>query len=83
MIVVDVPTLTKSLVDSGVPEKKAAAIAMGINQAIRDSNIVSKNALAVRLKDINDKFSQKLYAVTFFSLCMNALMLYVVVKGEY
>jgi hypothetical protein len=83
MIVVDVPTLTKSLVESGVPEKKAAAVAKGINQAISDSNIVSKHALAVRLKDINDKFSRKLYSVIFFSLFMNALMLYVVVKGEY
>lgn len=83
MIVVDVPTLTKSLVGSGVPEKKAAAVAMGINQAMRDSNIVSKHALAVRLKDINDKFSRKFYAFIFFSLCMNALMLYVVVTREF
>ena len=83
MIVVDVPTLTKSLIKSGVPEKKAVAVAMAINQAMSDSNIVSNHALKVRVKDVSNKFTRKLYAVVFFSLCMNALMLYVVVKGEY
>ncbi|PMN76177.1 hypothetical protein, partial [Vibrio sp. 10N.261.45.A6] len=65
MIIVDVPTLTKSLVESGVPEKKATAIAMGINQAISESDPVSKSFLVTKIKKIEDKWSHKLYAVVF------------------
>ncbi|MDE1312722.1 hypothetical protein G6Z90_15900 [Vibrio aestuarianus subsp. cardii] len=83
MIVVDVPTLRKSLTDSGVPEKKAIAIAMGINQAISGSNFVSKSLLVEKIKKVEDKWSQKLYAVIFFSVCLNFLMMYVVLKGEF
>ena len=83
MIVVDVPTLRKSLVESGVPEKKAKAIAMGINRAISESNTVSKSFLAGKIKKIEDKWSQKLYAVIFSSLLLNFLMMYVVLKGEF
>lgn len=83
MIVVDVPTLSKRLVESGVPEKKATAIAMGINQAISDCNVVSKSFLVAKIKKIEKKWSQKLFAVIFFSVLLNALMMYVVLKGEF